>query len=378
MLLGKLRPADFLARYWQRRPLLIKNAFPGFADPVSPEELAGLACEREIESRLVFTRKNTWELECGPFRARDFTALPARNWTLLVQAVDQWLPEVKALLASVSFIPSWRVDDVMISYATANGGVGPHFDYYDVFLVQGRGSRVWQTGQHCTSTDVLRNDSGLKLLKDFRCKQEFLLQTGDVLYVPPGVAHWGVSRDDSLCYSIGFRAPSVAEMLLGFSEHLGSTLAPDLRYTDPPRKTLPQAGEIDARALKQARRLLLATLRDETAFAQWFGSQMTEPKYAELLEAAAELPDLQQPGCVLLANAASRFAWQRRGKQLQLFADGECFALPDSMLARQLCLQLCSPDSVLGTAVFARNKRIRAVLDALYRQGSLVDGEEAV
>ena len=142
MITGSMSAATFLARYWQQRPLLIKNAFPAFVDPISPEELAGLACEDEVDARLVFTRKKTWELKSGPFGERDFTSLPDSNWTLLVQAVDQWVPGVRHLLDSVPFIPNWRVDDVMISYATPNGGVGPHFDYYDVFLVQGQGSRI--------------------------------------------------------------------------------------------------------------------------------------------------------------------------------------------------------------------------------------------
>lgn len=131
----------FLRRHWQRKPLLLRQAFPGFRDPLSPEELAGLACEQEVESRLVFTEPATWRLRQGPFAETDFTSLPERDWTLLVQAVDHWVPEVKALLQSVPFLPSWRVDDVMVSYATPGGGVGPHFDYYDVFLVQGQGSR---------------------------------------------------------------------------------------------------------------------------------------------------------------------------------------------------------------------------------------------
>src|SRR5688500_10960091 len=211
---GKLSIAQFLRDYWQKKPLLIRNGFPDFVDPISPEELAGLACEDDVEARLVFTRKNTWKLDTGPFSERHFTTLPSRNWTLLVQAVDQWVPEVKAMLEHVNFIPSWRVDDVMVSYATPNGGVGPHFDYYDVFLVQGQGSRLWKTGQRCTSLDISRTSSGLKLLADFHTEQEWLLETGDVLYVPPGVAHWGTSRDNSLCYSLGFRAPSVGEMVL--------------------------------------------------------------------------------------------------------------------------------------------------------------------
>src|SRR5690606_1072476 len=187
------------------------------ADPLSPEELAGLACESFVESRLVSRSNDDWRMRNGPFRERDFLKLPERDWTLLVQAVDQWLPEVRKLLRHVDFLPSWRVDDVMISYATPGGGVGPHFDYYDVFLVQGLGSRVWKLGQWCTAADELRSESGLKLLRHFETRAEYTLHPGDVLYVPPGLAHWGTSIDNSLCYSLGFRAPSVAELLMDYS-----------------------------------------------------------------------------------------------------------------------------------------------------------------
>src|SRR3990167_5289063 len=156
MLNGKLTPEQFLKRYWQREPVLLQQALPGFRDPITPEELAGLALEDEIEARLVFTKGKDWTLKPGPFQEKDFTSLAERNWTLLVQSVDQWVPAVKQLLQSVPFIPSWRVDDVMISYATQGGGVGPHFDYYDVFLVQGQGSRQWRIGQHCSAADELR------------------------------------------------------------------------------------------------------------------------------------------------------------------------------------------------------------------------------
>ncbi|NBR40437.1 MAG: cupin domain-containing protein, partial [Alphaproteobacteria bacterium] len=132
MLPDDISPEEFLGTYWQKKPLLLKNAFPEFQDPLSPEELAGLACEEEIEARLVFNENDTWRLKSGPFTEQDFTTLPEHDWTLLAQAVDHWFPAVKQLLNSISFIPGWRLDDVMVSYATKNAGVGPHFDYYDV------------------------------------------------------------------------------------------------------------------------------------------------------------------------------------------------------------------------------------------------------
>lgn len=372
MIPGSMSVATFLARYWQKRPLLIKGAFPGFVDPLSPEELAGLACEDEVDARLVFTRKNTWELKSGPFTERDFTSLPARNWTLLVQAVDQWVPGVKKLLGSVPFLPNWRIDDVMISYATPNGGVGPHFDYYDVFLVQGAGSRLWKTGQPCSERDLLRTGSGLKLLKEFHTEQEWLLEPGDVLYVPPGIAHWGVSRDNSLCYSLGFRAPSLADMLLGYGEFQAGHLPADLRFTDPVRKQPLRAGEIDRASSQHAHSMLVKALTDENAFNRWFGCQMTEPKNPDLIRPMRKLPDLRKGSVTLAINPASRIAWQQQGKQLLIFADGTCLDTVSSPTLVKLAQALAQPDAEIACGPYQRQATARALLDTLLQRGTLL------
>lgn len=371
MILTGLSTRTFLRDYWQRRPVLLRQAFPGFVDPLSPEELAGLACEESVESRLVFTRPKTWQLRQGPFKVRDFTSLPKRNWTLLVQAVDQWEPAVKALLASVQFLPTWRVDDVMISYATPNGGVGPHFDYYDVFLVQGKGSRIWKTGQHCTSADELRTDSGLKLLKRFDTGQEWQLHSGDVLYVPPGIAHWGVSVDDSLCYSIGFRAPSVSDMLLGFSDALCEQCSPDQRFTDPARTQPLRAGEITAQDLKRARQLLQAALQDDSALARWFGRQMTQPRSPELIQPLLRKPRLRADMQVSV-HPASRLAWQLEGKYVRVFIDGETELLPHSAKLLGALQTLCSGQPLL-LASLTQHRTTAELCERLLQQGSLVE-----
>ncbi|MES2624188.1 MAG: cupin domain-containing protein [Pseudomonadota bacterium] len=373
---GELSVATFLRDYWQKKPLLIRNGFPGFVDPISPEELAGLACEDEVDARLVFSRGKTWKMTTGPFAETDFTSLPSRNWTLLVQAVDQWVPEVKALLESVNFIPNWRVDDVMISYATPNGGVGPHFDYYDVFLVQGQGSRIWKTGQHCTSDDLNRTSSGLKLLAEFHSEDEWLLEPGDVLYVPPGVAHWGVSRDNSLCYSLGFRAPSVSEMVLGYSDSCSDSLAPDLRYTDPKLKPGIRAGEIAESSLQQMQKLLKDALSDKHAMNMWFGSHMTQPKNPDQFVEEEFSPDIRQQNLALIAHPAARFAWQQTGQDIAFFANGEviqCFSSPRLL---KLMQQLCTANSTIATASYSKHKVCRNLLEALLAQGVLLVEDE--
>ena len=373
----KLSTAVFLRDYWQKRPLLIRNAFPGFVDPLSPEELAGLACEDDVDARLVFTRKNDWKLTSGPFNENDFTSLPARNWTLLVQAVDQWLPEVKALLDSVNFIPNWRVDDVMVSYATANGGVGPHFDYYDVFLVQGQGSRLWKTGQHCTSKDISRTSSGLKLVNEFHTEHEWLLEPGDVLYVPPGIAHWGVSRDNSLCYSLGFRAPSLSEMVLGYSDACSDELSADQRYTDPKRKPELRSGEMDTASLKQMQQMLHSALNDKQAMNMWFGRHMTQPKNPDLFAPAETIPDLQHGHFILSTHPAARFAWQQQDDNIVLFANGETIQQPFSPLLLKLVQQLSTVNGTISTSTFRKHKACRNTLETLLIQGALFnEGEQ--
>ena len=371
MFKGGFDPRRFLSRHWQRKPLLIRNALPGFRDPLTPEELAGLACESCVESRLVSHVQDDWRMRNGPFRERDFLKLPERDWTLLVQSVDQWVPEVRKLLQHVDFLPSWRIDDVMVSYAAPGGGVGPHFDYYDVFLVQGLGSRVWQTGQHCTAADELRTDSGLKLLRHFEAHAEYTLHPGDVLYVPPGIAHWGTAVDDSLCYSLGFRAPSVADMLLDFSVQQASGQPADLRYSDPRLDPAPAAGEVLPAASDRAWRLLRTALDDREAFATWFAASMTELRNPEQLVPAQRVGAAPAAKGTYRLHPAARLAWRVAERGLQVHSCGETQHWPDSTALRRLVQALAQPGAAVPAAAFLRNASCKALWRWLRLQGSL-------
>lgn len=371
MFKGGFDPKRFLSRHWQRKPLLIRNALPGFRDPLTPEELAGLACESCVESRLVSRVQDDWRMRNGPFRERDFLKLPAKDWTLLVQSVDQWVPAVQSLLRHVDFLPSWRVDDVMISYATPGGGVGPHFDYYDVFLVQGLGSRVWQIGQHCSASDELRTDSGLKLLRHFEARAEYTLHPGDVLYVPPGVAHWGTAVDDSLCYSLGFRAPSVADMLLDYSVQRASTQQADLRYSDPRLEPSPAPGEVTRAATDRAWRQLRAALDDREAFASWFASTMTETRHPEQLVPARRVGSAPTGKGAYRLHPAARLAWRLGESGLQVHCCGETQQWPASAALSQLVQALAVPGAAVSAAAFHRNASCKALWRWLRLQGSL-------
>ncbi len=227
-LLNNLTPSQFLAEYWQKKPLLIKNAIPNFTGLLSPDELAGLACEDEVQSRIVEYKKGKWHARHGPFDDADFAKLPENptqdhNWTLLVQSVNHYLPEAADLLQQFNFIPHARLDDLMVSYAPDGGGVGPHFDSYDVFLLQGQGKRLWRISEQTDLT--LIEGAPLRILKNFDTAQEWLLEAGDMLYLPPHLAHWGIAvsngAEDCMTYSIGFRAPKNQELateFLGFMQ----------------------------------------------------------------------------------------------------------------------------------------------------------------
>ena len=285
---------NFLSEYWQRKPLLIRQALPGFKSPLEADELAGLALEEEIESRLIIERKTSpyWTLQCGPFANEDFQSLPPSHWTLLVQAVDQWVPEIHDLLSHFDFLPQWRVDDIMLSYAADKGSVGPHFDQYDVFLLQGEGQRRWRLGQHCDADTPLLKGPELSILDDFKQSEEWLLEPGDMLYLPPGLAHWGIAEGQCMTYSIGFRAPSASELLNDLAtELLSQSSATDpLVYRDPALTSNMAKGAIDDHFIDEVRNLLLRQLDNKEQLAQWFARFMTTRKYPDLeLESDGEL-----------------------------------------------------------------------------------------
>jgi 50S ribosomal protein L16 3-hydroxylase len=371
----------FLSEYWQKKPLLLKNALPGFVDFLSPEELAGLACEESVESRIVFNNSGTWDMKNGPFSEREFTFLPEQDWTLLVQSVDHWVPEIKSLLKEAAFIPSWRLDDVMVSYAAQGGGVGPHFDYYDVFLVQGQGSRRWQLGKTCNSNTTLNTESGLKILEDFSPEQSFDLSTGDVLYIPAGMSHCGTAVESGLCYSIGFRAPDVAELLSAYSHLASDTLPGDLRYRDPVVEANAKPGEISASTLQQVKNLMQHALDNEELLLQSFGCLMTEPRLPELLETPeTELAPEQmivklQKGMQLVCNPATRLACHHGGDGLYVFVNGECLVLPaDHEKLSALNTELQSATGrTLNLMPYQRNEACLKLLVWLYNQGYLVE-----
>ncbi len=332
-----MSPMQFLRDYWQKRPLLIRNAFVDFTPPLQPDDLAGLACEDGVLARLIVhdPKRDRWQVNPGPLQEADFGNTPNSHWTLLVQDVDKWDADVAALLQPFGFLPNWRVDDIMVSYAEAGGGVGAHVDQYDVFLLQGLGQRHWAISTDPDAPREFRHDVELKQLAQFESTHEWLLDPGDMLYLPPGVPHDGVAfGGPCMTFSIGMRAPSQAELLLDFAQHLAERLPDEARYADPDLALPTDAGEIDAAALARVR-TALAVLRDvdDAEFADWFGRYITAYRSTSIA-APQRAPGTGAVRAALLGDGGllrhpfARMAWTRSGKAALLFANGESHAMP--------------------------------------------------
>ncbi|AMO77221.1 MULTISPECIES: cupin domain-containing protein [Pseudomonas] len=383
-LLGGISADEFLRDYWQKKPLLVRQAIPGFESPLEADELAGLSLEDSVESRIVLEHGNTpWEMRRGPFSEDTYKELPERDWTLLVQAVDQFVPEVAELLEHFKFLPSWRIDDVMISYAAPGGGVGPHFDNYDVFLLQGHGRRRWKVGQLCDADSPMLQHADLRILADFQQSDEWVLEPGDMLYLPPRVAHYGIAEDECMTYSVGFRAPSAAEVLTHFTDFLAQFLSDEERYSDAGMAAV-QSGEdqhkIQRDALDRLKNLLQEHMSDERLLLTWFGQFMTEPRYPELV-AGEEIDDTDlrqalEDGAVLVRNPSARLAWSEVDVGLLLFSSGQSVVLPKAM--EPLLKLVCSADALHSDNLgqWLGDEDGRKLLAELVKQGSLEFADE--
>lgn len=374
----EFNPAAFLRDHWQQNPLLIRNPWLEWNNPLTPDELAGLACEPEVESRLVrHAAPDEWDLAHGPLSPDDFAQADGKPWTLLVQAVDHHVPDVAALLQPFRFIPNWRIDDVMVSYASDGGGVGPHYDQYDVFLVQGLGRRRWRVGPRCDETTALLPHNGLRLLADFQPTDEWVLEPGDMLYVPPGFAHDGIAvGDDCMTYSIGFRAPSRAELVSGWADHLLESLDDADRFADAGLRSPANPGELTPEALGELHRMVSDALADRNRFARWIGSFVTTPQSDRVdwaPEEAVSLESLQGEvagGTELARNPASRFALVRSGPgSVTLFVDGEAYDCAGA--SADFAEQLCAHASFAANPEWARSREIVGLLCDLVNGGSV-------
>jgi len=335
-LLGGLSARRFMAEYWQRKPLLVRQAIPGFVPPVGRDDLFKLAAREDVESRCVISARadgQAWELRRGPFRPRALPSVRQPGWSLLVQGVDAQHEGVAGLKQALNFIPSARLDDVMISYATDGGGVGPHFDSYDVFLLQAHGRRRWRIGPQ---RDLrLRDDLPLKILSHFKPEMEWVLEPGDMLYLPPRYAHDGIAEGECMTWSIGFRSPQAGELarelLQSLADEAGE-LVGDAVYRDPAQPAVANPAAIPAELMDFAREALQRAQNDPQVLAMLLGEHLSEPKANVWFDTEAAVH--WAPGQGVVLNRRTRMLYDAQ----HIFINGEGFRVTgkDARLLRQL------------------------------------------
>jgi len=327
---GDIAIETFLQQYWQKKPLLVRNAFPGIQSPITPDELAGLACEEAANARIVFQQHAQvhWYVHLCPLNEDDFDTLPEKNWTLLVTDVEKHVAAAKQLIDRFRFIPDWRIDDLMISYAPEGGSVGPHTDAYDVFLIQTHGQRRWMINPDYEDTCL--EGTELRILQHFEAADEWILEPGDMLYLPPDIAHYGIALNECMTCSVGFRAPSISNMVSEYAEYLAADIDPELRYRDPDLLCQPHAAEIGADHLARIRTLLATLLLvDDDSLMRWFGefsseshaggqAQPADTPYSVYSDLLAKMTADRR----VMQSTFSKFLFSRRDHGALLFVDG--------------------------------------------------------
>lgn len=334
----------FIRDYWQKKPCLLRNAFANFESPVSPEELAGLACEEDVHCRLVQEQGDSgpWQVRYGPFEEQDFLDLPQSHYSLLVSECEKWFPELGDLLDQFRFIPDWRVDDLMISYAPPQASVGAHVDEYDVFLLQAMGQRRWQYSEKPLQNPQTIPGLELSILQQFEADVEVTLEPGDMLYLPPGIAHHGVALDRCMTYSIGFRAPSASMLLDSFALELDRRGLSSKRYSDPALELDRHHGEITAREIATFKSMVLDLLEQP--------AELWRDSVGKLLSDSAATPpgDADQPvyisdllACAWIRHPETRLLFHQQADGIQFYCNGQVYELPAQDQLRGCIEALC-------------------------------------
>ncbi len=337
--LGDMSVDNFLQNYWQKKPLLIMQAFPDFEPPIAPDELAGLACEEEVNSRIVIEKdgEHPWQAIHGPMDEDTFAKMPETHWTLVVNDLEKYIPELAWITDQFRFIPEWHLDDLMSSYAAPEGSVGPHVDLYDVFILQGEGKRRWQISTQPVAEDNVIPDIALRLQKDFTPEVEWILEPGDMMYLPAGVSHHGVSIGESMSYSIGFRATSHTDLVSDFIAHITNDLSINKTYQLPHNSPQKHSNEISTAAIEELRSLFSQYLDpNHPELARWFGCYVSDSKIDYLHQCEEPVENLSQlrqlldeSEAQLMRYPSSRFAFTRTKEKCLLFVDGQDFSVSD-------------------------------------------------
>lgn len=412
--LGGLSAETFLRDYWQKKPLLVRNAFPDIAGLISPDVLAGLALEpgdendaeyysedelegsyteSGVESRLIRSHINQqgqtqWQLTHGPFSEEQLKSLPDKDWTLLVQAVDMYYDGVAELLDLFSFIPRWRMDDIMISLAAPGGSVGPHYDNYDVFLIQGMGKRHWQIGEACSPQSALIQHPELRILADMATVQEWTLKPGDMLYLPPRIAHHGVAIDNCMTYSVGFRAPTLEDFFDKITHQINTSTQANKRYQDPDLAIQKNTGWLSPHAVNKVQQMMMEALQDKDQIQDCLAKLVSEPKYPLNYEELSNEESQDQPSTkeflallkqntLICRDGYSRFVYTGYTGQAdqveKFYINGSEIPLPNENLelARELVIQLCNKryHSAESLGVYLNHTSLCKWFLSLYHKG---------
>lgn len=368
--LGGITAEQFLTEYWQKKPLLVRNALPEIKNLLEPADVMELALDENINARLIKQKDkdpNHWSVKSSPLMKADFQKMP-KLWTLLIQAVDHYSFDLAELWKKFPFIPQWRRDDIMVSYAPKGGSVGKHFDFYDVFLVQGHGHRRWQLGQMCDADSEIVAGQPLKLLPEIQIHFDEILAPGDLLYVPPGLAHYGVAEDDCLTYSFGFRMPNVAEMMDRVSDKFAVDQLLKNPLTDILREKVTSVGQINQTELEYLKTKLLAQLQNPTVLEDALMSLMSESKYPENIPEAEAIGsgDLEQAldqGYSLMLEPASRLLYTEVESKLLFWANGEGICISDDFAP--LLKQLADGNLILLDEKLARPEMLEDIVNLL-------------
>lgn len=371
---GSLTVQQFLDEYWQKKPLLVRGAWPGFENPLPPPAFLRLSEREDALSRLMVKHEgeHNWELREGPFEAADFEALPESQWTLLIQEVDRLVPAVRDMLKAVDFLPRWRLDDIMISYAANGGGVGAHIDNYDVFLLQGHGRRRWQINTTPVEEERLIEDIEVSILADFEADRDWVLEPGDMLYLPPRIAHFGVAEGECMTFSIGCRAPSEQDILGAVLEQALMNVDPDARYADPGLSLTDSRAGLGDGIVEWVSQLIEGLTADKDALREMLGTILSQPRRwtdESVLPEDTLMDALEGGGRVRPSSSSQVLMEQGPEGVLWLFAAGE-------MIELDAAFEPVLTKLILGDGLRAEDlgeiAEFDDLLDELYAQGTLV------
>ncbi len=355
----------FLTEYWQKKPCLIKGGIENFVDPLDANDLAGLAMEAEIESRIVVRNGEHWDVQHGPF---EHFPTSEKDWTLLVQAVDHWFEQSSELMNLFSFMPRWRIDDLMVSFSVPGGGVGPHLDQYDVFIIQGEGKRRWRVGDKQPLKTQTPHPSLLQVEPFSAALIDVEMEAGDILYIPPGFPHEGYAIEAALNYSVGFRAPSGRDLLSHFADLAIDEERYNHRYGDPDLRVREHTGEITLPELNRLKSNLTQIFDDEATLHRFFGLYLSEAKHELDLAPSEpeydvdEVQQLLEEGAVLRRLAGARALYLATVADT-LFVDGEAYPMP------QAAAQTLADSDAPEPALLAAQTEALAVLTLLINKG---------